>query len=502
MKVLDLVRARPRFQALRIEEPQLVFGGGHQSPDPKTGITCYGPWRTAGDEQLTHIRVAIVGTGETVDLAVKMLEQFKLPVNHQSGSKVNPLLFPSFPGMESEHGYACRLDFPMSLVEYFTDWEIAACVNAEDRDTSVEVMGTAIRNRLSALAEKETKPDVVIIALPTKVREKAGGARRNKQVSNLEDDNTSSSPQLMLSFMDRKEPPKESKSKTLHRVIKAEGMRAGLPTQLIWEVTLRGGQGVQDRASLAWNFCNALYYKAGRAPWRICGLRSDTCYVGVSFYRPLGQPRYLQTSMAQAFSDRGEGTVIRGERFEWNERRQGRPRLSRDHARMLVSHVLEQYRKHMRSNPTRLVLHKSSDYGEEELAGFMEGLEGVPFCDFLTIDDSDLRFHRLGQEPVLRGTYFEVAPRQFVTYSGGYIPFLQTYPGLRTPHPLLVKIQKGQTSARELISEILALTKMNWNSAVFAIREPITLDFSRHVGLILSELPPDVTPSALYRHYM
>jgi len=152
----------------------------------------------------------------------------------------------------------------------------------------------------------------------------------------------------------------------------------------------------------------------------------------------------------------------------------------------------------MRTNPTRLVLHKS----EEELAGFMEGLGDVPYHDFLTVDDSDLRFHRLGEEPVLRGTYLEVSPGQFVTYSGGYVPFLKTYPGLRTPHPLLVKVQKGQASARELIGEILALTKMNWNSAVFDIREPVTIDFSRHVGLILSELPDDISPSALYRHYM
>jgi hypothetical protein len=42
--------------------------------------------------------------------------------------------------------------------------------------------------------------------------------------------------------------------------------------------------------------------------------------------------------------------------------------------------------------------------------------------------------------------------------------------------------------------EILAVTKLNWNSADFSCDEPITLAFSRRVGEILAELKPSVNP--------
>ena len=43
---------------------------------------------------------------------------------------------------------------------------------------------------------------------------------------------------------------------------------------------------------------------------------------------------------------------------------------------------------------------------------------------------------------------------------------------------------------------------MNWNSANFAAAEPITLGFSRKVGLILGELPKDIDPAKYFRFYM
>jgi hypothetical protein len=50
--------------------------------------------------------------------------------------------------------------------------------------------------------------------------------------------------------------------------------------------------------------------------------------------------------------------------------------------------------------------------------------------------------------------------------------------------------------------EILALTKVNWNSCNFASVEPITLQFARTVGRVMRELPPDVPAARLYRFYM
>ena len=50
-----------------------------------------------------------------------------------------------------------------------------------------------------------------------------------------------------------------------------------------------------------------------------------------------------------------------------------------------------------------------------------------------------------------------------------------------------------------VLREILALTKLNWNSADFSVSEPITLAFSRRVGEILAEMPATVKPQEEYR---
>ncbi len=54
----------------------------------------------------------------------------------------------------------------------------------------------------------------------------------------------------------------------------------------------------------------------------------------------------------------------------------------------------------------------------------------------------------------------------------------------------------------ERAREILAITKMNWNSAEGMGRNPITLSFARKVGTIMTEVGEDAAPNPLYRFYM
>jgi len=68
--------------------------------------------------------------------------------------------------------------------------------------------------------------------------------------------------------------------------------------------------------------------------------------------------------------------------------------------------------------------------------------------------------------------------------------------------PLEIIEHHGHSSAEVVCREILALTKVNWNSCNFASVEPITLQFARTVGRVMRELPPDVPAARLYRFYM
>jgi len=53
-----------------------------------------------------------------------------------------------------------------------------------------------------------------------------------------------------------------------------------------------------------------------------------------------------------------------------------------------------------------------------------------------------------------------------------------------------------------LLAEVLLMTKMNWNSARFAEKLPVTVRFADEVGTILRDLPDDYTPEARYAFYM
>src|SRR5215469_7944397 len=114
-------------------------------------------------------------------------------------------------------------------------------------------------------------------------------------------------------------------------------MKFGLPTQIVWPRTLSltssraPGQRVQDAATRAWNFTTALYHKAGGWPWRLGEIEQGVCFVGVSFYREvLAENPQMRTSMAQAFTAAGDGYVLRGHTFEWDEQKNGRtPHLDR-----------------------------------------------------------------------------------------------------------------------------------------------------------------------------
>src|SRR5439155_16747698 len=104
--------------------------------------------------------------------------------------------------------------------------------------------------------------------------------------------------------------------------------------------------------------------------------------------------------------------------------------------------------------------------------------------------------------PPLRGTVIQTGERSYLLYTRGYIPYLRTYPGARVPWPLAILEHFGTSPATTVLSEIVALSKMNWNSAEFSIARPITLLFSERVGHVMASLPEDVTPRHEYLFYM
>lgn len=176
------------------------------------------------------------------------------------------------------------------------------------------------------------------------------------------------------------------------RAIKAKSMRWGIPIQLIQRSTILGKKPrgrklpLQEKATRAWNFCTALYYKADGIPWCPLTVEKDTCFIGIDFYvaQERSESLTIRTSVAQAFDYLGQGLVLRGDPFEWNEEQYGRsPHMTRDGALRLITTTLQEYVNVRETPPKRVVVHKpsrfwGSDHGEyDERNGFIEGIQSV-----------------------------------------------------------------------------------------------------------------------------
>jgi len=156
-------------------------------------------------------------------------------------------------------------------------------------------------------------------------------------------------------------------------------------------------------------------------------------------------------------------------------------------------------------HPERLVVHKTSKYTQAEIQGFEDALCNLGIAyDLVSLTKAPLRLIRWGQYPVPRGAVYAFSDNDAHLYTKGFVPDLQTYPGNHIPSPFWVQKARGDSSIRTICSEILMLTKLNWNTADFCCGVPITLSFARNVGEVLKEFDDfdQYEPSRFFRFYM
>jgi hypothetical protein len=163
------------------------------------------------------------------------------------------------------------------------------------------------------------------------------------------------------------------------------------------------------------------------------------------------------------------------------------------------------YHHEHRTQPARVVVHKSSPFDEAEIAGCKEAATSlrISSLDLLSLNKSMTRLFRNGYNPPLRGTLLSLDDANLILYLRGSVPFFRTWPGMYVPRALGVRLDRVETNAVLLSEEILALSKQNWNNTQFDGAWPITLRAARQVGSILKHIDPTVqTIPARYSHWM
>ena len=471
----------------QLDEPDLEFAAGSRHVDPRHGITDYGPADAASNTVRT-IRCGVVGTPQAIDGLRRWLDRCRQPIPGKKSRLAR--LFMPFPGFDTSTGFRSTLIFDSRLERPLRDRDLRNLASLNP----AKAVRSAVDLYMEELAVLNEEPgcDVVLVARPDLLPE---------------------GPQEPVPGRGRRAQGKTPATEDFRAQLKAEAMRHSHPLQLIrrptWDPSYRPRddreRSLQDEATRAWNLHAALYYKAGGVPWRLVRRAADlaTCYVGVSFYRTIGEDT-LQTSVAQVFNERGDGMIIRGGPAQVS-RDDRQPHLTAQHAETLLADCLSRYRKEHHTSPARLVLHKSSSYTQAEIDGFRAAAdsEHLHSLELLWIPSAEaIRLFRRGQYPPLRGTLLSLDDQRHLLYTHGSVPFYSTYPGLYVPVPLAFRMIDCESSPDQLAEELLALTKMNWNQTQLNTRKPITLETAKRVGDILRRLPAHIQPQARYAFYM
>jgi hypothetical protein len=477
-----------------LEEPELEFGGAQRHIDPRFGIAAYGPADLGHDGAPTTIRLGLVGPRDQLDGIRRWIDRCRGPIDAKDDKY--PHLFPGFPGCDSDTGLCTTLTIADRNSRELPSRELERASGLPG-ELAVQAMVQAYMDELEALAEGN-RADVIIVARPDTLDDVhlAAPATVSADTAQTPAGHTETNAPVVANF---------------HDLLKARALRLGIPLQILrrstWDESAPPPpkRSRQDEATRAWNLHVALYYKAGGVPWRLRRASTDlpTCYVGISFYRA-SVSGTLDTAVAHIFNERGEGVIVRGGAAHVSsEDRQ--PHLLAADATSLLENALAVYKREHHTLPARVVIHKSSRFTAGENDGFTAAADNrdLHALDLIWVTSSeDALVFRPGNAPPLRGTFMTLGPTEHLIYTKGSVDFYSTYPGMYVPRPLGLRPARLTISPRELGTEVLALSKMNWNQSRLDARLPITLKTADQVKRILRFCDPTQPIASRYAEYM
>jgi hypothetical protein len=500
-----------------IAEPLLEFGYGQKVEHPQDGLFLYGPLKSKESPEVIH--VGVVGTPDGIALIKKWLATLQGPLQVERPDQLHTSAWPGF-----QAAFGARLELSPLVTLALASSDITAAIGKTNRFDAVR---STVRMFESAIKEHfrsdERRPDVWLVVVPEVVY------RYGRPVVSAPRDaikSTLMSERLAARFLQSGSlfPDMAEEAETylfarnFHHQLKAQLLHSEVVLQIVRETTLdptielnRFGipiRSVQEPARIAWNFSTTLYFKGARVqPWQLADVRPRVCYVGLVFKQdnsPAGKGEAC--CAAQMFLNSGNGVVFRGALGPWYSEKKREFHLRRDAARDLVAEVLKAYKKDHGGPPAELFIHARQRFADEEWNGFLSAvnpdetrLVGVRICS-----TQDIRLFRSSVDvPVLRGTAVTMSKREGYLWTTGYVPRLRTYPGFETPKPILVEINKGEADLRTVMTDVLSLTKVNYNSCDYASGLPVTLKFADRVGEILTASPQGMAaPPLPFRFYI
>lgn len=503
---------KPPRTLLPFKEPRLRFGHGQALEDPKDGLLLFGP-----PEMPMGIHYGVIGTPE----GIRQFEGWAtrlagyVPADDKIGSSV------SFPGFETVFRTPWETT-PRAKIVVDEDELLTTLRNTDAHQRvfdAVELFAGPIRKWVK---EEDIKVALWFVIVPEKLWKhcrprsnvsKAEGIAPEVQLSHKRAFRVLEEPELFDEVNEAAE--KHLYENHFHNQLKAKLLGSEAITQIVRETTIaphehlnkwgKPKRKLQDAATVAWNLATAIYYKAGAKPWTLADIRDGVCYIGLVF-KKTNNPRneYEACCGAQMFLHTGEGIVFKGSVGEWASDRPGDFHLPKDRASEIVRRCIASYVDKHGTPPAELFIHGRTVFDREEIEGFRAAApEGTQVTGIQIRRPNDLKLFRAeGARVVMRGLGLQIDRRNGFLWTSGHIPKLGTYPGREVPTPLKIKIVFGETSLSQVMADIVALTKLNFNTCIYGDGFPVTLRFADDVGEILTAIPEVSSKPLPFRHYI
>lgn len=474
------------MKLIELKEPKLEFANGNTHICPRHGIAEYSVFDANLETRPDKIVAGVVGTDDGIRKFQGFINWTQSAVPTESS---NNRLHPSFCGMSKLTGYRTQLTTGPDVHQIIPGSEIRIIKGVKRFTERVASAVNLYLERIDYICSYK-RPDVVVCVLPEDLHEKIRHGL----------DDESSEDKLEAEY----------KTSTRHAnfrgMLKARCLRYGVPIQIVrTESLLEEASRMQIAATRAWNLCTALYFKSNISPpWKLSADAPSypTCYVGIAFFKS-ADASSIDASTAQIFDELGKSVILRG-RPASVAKEDRAPYLQESDAFELLRDALKTYRTAIRNTPSRLVIHKTSRFLPDEIAGFQAAADEdkIDMLDLVSVTGTSMKIYRETLYPPLRGSMLQLSSNNAILYSRGSVPFFRTYPGPRVPQPLHIEIFSSDRSLETVCQEVLGLTKMNWNNTQFDNKNPITLGCARRVGEVIKYLGESEIPQPSYAYYM
>jgi hypothetical protein len=499
-------------QLIQLPEPKLLFRYDQALEDPRDGLTLFGPLDSG---QIYGIRSGVVGTEAGIERFKRWGQSIQGPIISATTDSES-LYRPFFPGFQTVFGVRWsptpQIEIPIDPDELAKRIRIG---NSHQRVfRTVSLFADAI---IEAKRKEDVQVDVWFVIVredvekycrPLSTVESSIRVEVDSIVSESEAKEFLTEPPL---YPDMVEAQPFYYEPDFHNQLKARLLLKEAPIQIIRETTIApqdflkaNGFPVRkvDKPSvIAWNICATAFYKASGRPWKLARVRPGVCYLGLVFKR---DERSVDSTnaccAAQMFLDSGDGVVFKGAIGPWYSPTSKEFHLNSEAASEVVKTAVETYKakNSTKRAPKELFIHGRIGFSDEEWNGFKSAVDRTTKLIGVQIKRrGDLKVYSNLEYPMLRGMAHILNERQAYLWTIGFVPRMQTFLGKEVPNPLFINVCRGRIPIEQILKDILALTKLNYNACQYGDGSPVTLKFADAVGEILTAGPVQPNSSPL-----